>query len=42
MHDAVLFATGPPAKENFGKICLRSSPAEMELLVGNHTVSERA
>lgn len=41
MHDPVLFAIGPPAKENFGEIYLRSSPAEMEVLVANHLVSEK-
>ena len=40
MRDPVLFAIGPPAKETFGKIYLRSSPAEMEFLVENHSVSE--
>ena len=41
MHDPVLFAIGPPAKETFGKIYFRSSPAEMEVLVENHLVSEK-
>ena len=41
-HEHVLFAFGLPAKENFGKIYLRSSQAEMELQVENHMVSEPA